>query len=271
MVDEPEDKLQEIADAYRAWMEETDQQSMQRRGASDAERVWYAAAIEFQDKHEGETEVDLTEYLNGCLSLVFIRHPDRHLSNENWLAFFDHYLTTVEGVLRQEMKLDEKLLQPLEEIRALLFDLHSGRRNVHIPPGAGKGKDPGEKSKLMGRVSALVTLYKEDDDDITFESASLSVAKFLETKKIIFDAGGATTVEGVGKFICDYRRDMLRGRRRDLLALFAYFSYLQGHAFQKELGFNQKLAGAHDLAKLTKKHIITDFGGQDLRAAGAIK
>ena len=83
MSDEAEDKPQSMGDAFRAWGKEPDEQSMQRRGASDAERAWYAAAIEFMDKYEGKTEVDLTERLNKWLSLVFIRHPDRHLSNED--------------------------------------------------------------------------------------------------------------------------------------------------------------------------------------------
>ena len=112
MSDDAEDKPQSMGDAFRAWMVERDELFL--RGASDAERAWYAAAIEFMDKYEGKTEVDLTERLNKWLSLVFIRHPDRHLSNEDWLAFFDHYLTAIEGFLRQDMKLDASISVPVE-------------------------------------------------------------------------------------------------------------------------------------------------------------
>ena len=91
------------------------------------------------------------------------------------------------------------------------------------------------------------------------------MARFLEREHIKFDSGGAHTVEGVGKFISNYHRDICRNKR-DFKAVFAYFFYLQGWAFEREVSSD----GARDLAKLTEKHIITDFGGRDLRAASPI-
>ena len=223
-------------------------------------------------KYQGETEVGLTEKLTDSLNLVALRFPDKNLPDEEWLRYVFYYIDRLRMFMRDDMKLDEKLVQPLWEIRTLLFDLHSGRRNVHIPPSAGTGKDPLEKGMLMGRVSALVTLYTEYGGEESFKSASLRVAELLKKHHVIFDANGATKVGGVGKFICGYHRDVRRDKR-DPKAVGAYIFYTGGQVLNEE-GDIVNLPGTmtvYELIEMIEQDIITDFGGRDLRAAGAIK
>ena len=239
----------------------------------EAHGVWMEAEAQYHIKYRQGAEVDLTEKFTDSLNLVALRFPDKNLPDEEWLQYIFYYLERLMLFMHHDMKLDEKLVQPLWEIRTLLFDLHHGRRNVHIPPGAGTGKDPLDKGLLMGQVSALVTLYKEYGHEKTFESASLSVAKFFEKHHVIFDAHGATTVEGVGKFICGYHRDVRRDKR-DHKAVDVYHVYTRGWVVGEEGVVSLDLprtTTADELIEIIKQHIITDFGGRDLRAAGAIK
>ena len=148
--------------------------------------AWDEAESQYMAKYEGKSEVDLTENLSDLLNLAILRYPDGNAPNEEWPEFIDYYIGYLMNFLRMDMKLDEKLVQPLEEINALLYDLESGRRNVHIPPSAGTGKDPWEKSMLMGRVSALVTHYLKYGGNKKLESACRRAARFLQTAHIVF-------------------------------------------------------------------------------------
>ena len=231
--------------------------------------AWLRAGKQYALKYSRETYVDLSEMLTDTLNLVALRYPDTNLLDEEWLKYISYYLDQLTFFMSNEMELDDGLVQPLHEIKALLYDLHKGRRNVHIPQ-VDRRKDSGEKSMLMGRVVALVTLYKEHGNDKTFESASRRAARFLKAKHIIFDSGG----KAVWLFIKDYHRD-IRRNKRDRLATDAY-NFFTGrdwvvHIEEGLLSEPGNVIRPGDLIKIIEQDITTDYGGRDLRAAAAIK
>ena len=235
---------------------------------TEAESAWIDADLQYSIKYEPKSKVDLSEKLTDFLNLVFVRFPDRHLPDEEWVQFTTYYMNNLSIFMQEDMKLDEKLVRPLKEIRALLYDLHSGRRNAHIPQGAGTGKDSWEKARLLGRVSALVTLYQKHGVDKTVESACRRAARLLKTKHIVFDSGDLH--QELWKYIKNYRKDILR-RKRDRHAIDSYIQYSGGWVWDDEAGvFLSEVLSGRELIKLTEQHIIGDFEGRDLRPGGPI-
>ena len=167
------------------------------------------------------------------------------------------------------MKLEKSLVQPLQETKVLLYDLHSGRRNVHIPQGAGRGKDSAEKSELLGRVSALVTLYRKYGGNKTVESACRRAARVLKTAHIIFDSGDRE--QELWKYIKGYRKDILR-EKRDPQAALVYMFYTEVWVFDEApvVDYRHGPRSGPELVKMVEQSIIEEFGGRDLRAAGSI-
>ena len=111
----------------------------------------YLYIVKYQDARAGETALDLTEMLTDNLNLVDLGFPDTNLPDEEWLKYITYYLERLTMFMSLEMGLDEKLVQPLHEIKSLLHDLHSGRRNVHIPQGRRARTAPQEAAGTPGR------------------------------------------------------------------------------------------------------------------------
>ena len=231
--------------------------------------VWDEAESQYMAKYEGKTEVDLTEKLSDLLNLAILRYPDGNVPNEEWPEFIDYYLDLLISFLRMDMKLDEKLVQPLQEINALLYDLETGRRNVHIPQGAGTGKDSWEKSMLMGRVSALVTIYRKYGGNKTVESACRRAARLLKAAHIVFDSGDPE--QKLWKYIKSYRKDILR-EKRDPHAVITYWVYTEKIQYDDGavIDGRHRPRTARELIEMIEQDITEEFGGRDLRPGAPI-
>ena len=79
----------------------------------DWEREWHDAVEQYIDKYSEGDKIGTTEQLRDVLNLAIMRFPNKDLSNEDWLDFIRHYLTTIQNFLQLRLKLESEYWVPL--------------------------------------------------------------------------------------------------------------------------------------------------------------